>query len=232
MEKQRKFFVGGNWKMNGSLQECSSLIKPLVDSDFGDVEVVVSPPFLYLDMARKLTLNSSIGIAAQNCYFEDKGAFTGEVSPLFLKDLNINYVILGHSERREIFKESDELVGKKVHSAIKHGLKVIACIGEKLHERENGTTIDVLIRQLNAIKKEISDFNKFSDSIVIAYEPVWAIGTGKVATPEQAQDAHVAIRNWLQENYEVSIAQNTRIIYGGSVNGENCKDLVRTSFNI
>jgi len=218
----RKFFVGGNWKMNPtSIVEALKLVQQINDWEVdSQVEVVVSPPLLYLESVRK-NLRKDIEVAAQNSYLKESGAFTGEVSPQMLRSVGVEWVILGHSERRELFKESDEFVGDKVAFAIASGLKVIACIGEKLAEREANETTNVVCRQLKAIADKITDWK----NVVIAYEPVWAIGTGKVATPQQAQDVHAEIRKWLKENVSLDVAASTRIVYGGSVNGGNCRTL-------
>uniref|UniRef100_UPI00359030F8 Triosephosphate isomerase n=1 Tax=synthetic construct TaxID=32630 RepID=UPI00359030F8 len=221
----RKFFVGGNWKMNGTQESIKSLVETLNANNLDNkVEVVIAPPAVYLPQVRQ-QLRKDIQVAAQNCYTKGSGAFTGEISPEMLKDLGIPWVILGHSERRNIFGESDELVAEKVKHALEAGLKVIFCIGETLEEREAGKTTEVVARQLKAIAKKISesDWSK----VVIAYEPVWAIGTGKVATPEQAQEVHAAIRKWLASNVSAEVAESTRIIYGGSVNGSNCAELAK-----
>lgn len=166
-------------------------------------------------------VKKEIQVAAQNTYIKASGAYTGEISPQMLKDLGVNWVVLGHSERREYFKESDEFVGQKVRFALDAGVSVIACIGEKLEEREANVTNDVVARQMKAIANEINDWT----NVVVAYEPVWAIGTGKVATPEQAQEVHGFLRQWLAENVSQEAAEKTRILYGGSVNGGNCKTL-------
>lgn len=183
-------------------------------------EVVVAPPALYIDRVNQ-AVKKEIKVAAQNTYTKASGAYTGELSPQMLKDLGVNWVILGHSERREYFKESDELVGQKTRFALDAGVSVIACIGEKLEEREKNITNDVVARQMKAIANEINDWT----NVVVAYEPVWAIGTGKVATPDQAQEVHHFLRKWLAENVSAEAAEKTRILYGGSVNGGNCKDL-------
>ncbi|CAG8492863.1 6591_t:CDS:2, partial [Racocetra fulgida] len=172
-------------------------------------EVVIAPPTLFLDLAHR-SVRDGISIAAQNAFNCSKGAYTGEVSPEQLKDLGIDWVILGHSERREIFKESDEFVASKVAHALNANMKVIACIGEKLEEREAEKTEEVVIRQLQCIGEKVDNWK----NVVIAYEPVWAIGTGKVATPQQAQQVHVIIRDWLAKNVSQQVAQDTRIIYG------------------
>lgn len=177
----RKFIVGGNWKMNGNKALVQEISESLNGNQF-NVEVVVAPPAPLLSITRQ-ALDKTVGVAAQNCSQIEKGAYTGEVSVSMLKDLGIEWVILGHSERREIFKESSELIGKKVAFAIKNGMNVIACCGEKLEDRQSGKTMDVVIEQLKGITSEISasDWNQ----VVLAYEPVWAIGTGVVATPQQ-----------------------------------------------
>jgi len=221
MAGERKFFVGGNWKMNGSKAVIDDLVKMLNEKCKNpNTEVVVGVPSCYIMYTRD-KLDGSIGVAAQNCYKAEKGAFTGETSCAMVKDCGGNWAILGHSERRHVFGESDALVGDKVAFAIESGLSIIPCIGEKLEERESGKTEEVCFAQLRAIADKVSDWSK----VVLAYEPVWAIGTGKVATPQQAQDIHAALRKWVAENVNVEVAQNLRILYGGSVNGKNCKEL-------
>ncbi|KAF9975493.1 triosephosphate isomerase [Actinomortierella ambigua] len=217
----RKFIVGGNYKLNGSLDSLKTLVDTLNQGNLDkEVEVVVAPPFIYLDHVRK-TIRKEIAVAGQNCYSKAAGAYTGEVAAEMLKDIGIEWVILGHSERRDIFRETDDEIGQKVAHALKAGLKVIACCGEKLEERESNKTTEVVFRQLEAIRKHIDDWS----NVVIAYEPVWAIGTGKVATPQQAQEVHHAIRNWLKEKVSPEVAEATRIQYGGSVNASNAATL-------
>ncbi|KAJ3270249.1 triosephosphate isomerase [Terramyces sp. JEL0728] len=218
----RTFIVGGNWKMNGSKALVDEISGALNTGDFGLVEIVVAVPAPLLPLARE-KFKSSIGVSAQNCSQEKAGAFTGEINVDILKDINVDWVILGHSERREIFKESDQVIGKKVSFAIKNGLKVIACVGEKLNEREANQTMQVVVRQLEAIRKELTEAEWAN--VVLAYEPVWAIGTGKVATPQQAQEVHFEIRKWLAANVSEKVAEQTRIQYGGSVNAKNCGEL-------
>jgi triosephosphate isomerase len=184
-------------------------------------EVVVGAPFVYLATAKSALSSGFIQVSAQNCWHEDKGAFTGEVSAAMLKDVGISWVILGHSERRHIFSESNELIGKKTASALKHGLSVILCVGELLEDREMNKTEEVIKSQMQAVLPFINDWTK----IVIAYEPVWAIGTGKVATPAQAQEAHVILRQWISEKVSSSVSSSIRIIYGGSVKPDNCVEL-------
>lgn len=217
----RTFFVGGNWKMNGSVEQYRSLIQHLVSAKLDDkAEVVISPPALYLLPSKELVANSRIELGAQNAYFKPSGAFTGEISVAQLKDAQIPWVILGHSERRAIFGETDELVGEKTKAALEAGLKVILCVGETLEQREKNESINVVIRQLETATKGISDWN----NVVIAYEPVWAIGTGKVATEAQAQEVHAAIREWLGK-VNPQVAASLRIIYGGSVAAKNSRQL-------
>ncbi|XP_046669523.1 triosephosphate isomerase isoform X1 [Homalodisca vitripennis] len=217
----RKFCVGGNWKMNGSKKSIDEIIQFLKTGPLDpNVEVIVGVPALYLEYTKN-NLPSNVVAAAQNSYKVPSGAFTGEISPAMIKDVGVNWVILGHSERRNIFGESDELVADKVAHALDQGLSVIACIGEKLEEREAGQTEAVVFRQTQAIADKIKDWSK----VVLAYEPVWAIGTGKTATPQQAQEVHQKLREWLKSKVSEKVAQETRIIYGGSVTAGNAKEL-------
>ncbi|PIA57279.1 hypothetical protein AQUCO_00600187v1 [Aquilegia coerulea] len=218
-----KFFVGGNWKCNGTTASISKLVSDLNDAKMeADVDVVVAPPFVYIDQVKK-TLTDRVEISSQNSWVGKGGAFTGEISVEQLKDVGCTWVILGHSERRHVIGEDDQFIGKKAAYALTENLKVIACIGERLEEREAGKTFDVCFQQLKAYADNVPSW----DNIVVAYEPVWAIGTGKVATPEQAQEVHVAVRDWLKKNVSVEVASKTRIIYGGSVNGSNCAELAK-----
>ena len=184
------------------------------------IEVVVAPPALFLQLVRD-TIRKDIEVSAQNVYDKPNGAFTGEISVEQLKDSKINWAILGHSERRTILGETDDVVASKTKFATENGLSVIWCCGESLQERESGKTIEVINKQLAALKSKISDWSR----IVIAYEPIWAIGTGKVATIEQAQEVHAAIREWLKKEVSQKVSDETRILYGGSVNEKNCGDL-------
>ncbi|XP_004230885.1 triosephosphate isomerase, chloroplastic [Solanum lycopersicum] len=218
-----KFFVGGNWKCNGTKDSISKLVSDLNSAQLeSDVDVVVAPPFLYIDQVKN-SLTDRIEVSAQNCWTGKGGAFTGEISVEQVKDLGCKWVILGHSERRHVIGENDEFIGKKAAYALSQGVGVIACIGELLEEREAGKTFDVCFQQLKAFADAIPSW----DNVVIAYEPVWAIGTGKVASPEQAQEVHVAVRDWLTKNVSAEVASKTRIIYGGSVNGSNSSDLAK-----
>lgn len=210
-----------NWKMNGRKKCLGELICTLNAANVpAGTEVVCAPPTAYIDFARQ-KLDPKIAVAAQNCYKVTNGAFTGEISPGMIKDLGATWVVLGHSERRHVFGESDELIGQKVSHALAEGLGVIACIGEKLDEREAGITEKVVFEQTKVIADNVKDWSK----VVLAYEPVWAIGTGKTATPQQAQEVHEKLRGWLKSNVNDGVAQSTRIIYGGSVTGATCKEL-------
>jgi triosephosphate isomerase len=187
--------------------------------------VVIAPPALYLLLVRE-HLNPKIEVAAQNVFDKPNGAFTGEISVSQLKDSNITWTILGHSERRTILGESDAVVASKTKYATDGGIGVIWCCGESLEEREGGKTLDVITKQLQAVKEKLGGPEAWK-KVVIAYEPIWAIGTGKVASVEQAQEVHAAIRKWLKENVSETVAEETRILYGGSVNGKNCKELAK-----
>lgn len=218
-----KFFVGGNWKCNGDKDAIAKLITDLNEAAIEDgVDVIVAPPSLYLDQVTR-NLTDRIQVSAQNCWVGKGGAFTGEVSAEMLADIGVGWVILGHSERRHLMGESNEFVGKKEAYALSQQLRVIGCVGELLEEREAGKTFDTIYAQLQAMADHVSDWS----NIVVAYEPVWAIGTGKVASPQQAQEVHAAIRKWLGENVSAEAASSTRIIYGGSVNGGNCAELAK-----
>lgn len=184
--------------------------------------MVVAPPALYLLLARE-HLRPGIEVAAQNVFDKANGAFTGEISVSQLKDSNVTWTLLGHSERRVVLQESDSFVASKVKAALDGGIGVILCCGETLEQREATKTVDVVTSQLGAVAKEVKDWSK----IVIAYEPIWAIGTGKVASNEQAQEVHAAIREWLGKEVSTEASDKTRIIYGGSVNEKNCRDLAK-----
>lgn len=218
---ERKFVVGGNWKMNGTKSQIDGILQWLNAGPLSDkVEVIIAPPAPYLSYVREHAAKT-IFVSAQNCYKVPSGAFTGEISPAMIKDVGVTHVILGHSERRHIFGESDQLIAEKAVHAIAENLTVIFCIGEKLDEREAGQTKAVCYRQLQAALDAKVDWGK----IIIAYEPVWAIGTGKTASPEQAQEAHQWVRDWLREKVSPAVADAVRIQYGGSVTPENAKSL-------
>ncbi|KAL1987341.1 hypothetical protein VTN96DRAFT_4057 [Rasamsonia emersonii] len=221
----RKFFVGGNFKMNGVVDSITSIINNLNKAQRDpNTEVVIAPPSIYLLLARQLA-DPQIAISAQNVYDKPNGAFTGEISVEQLRDAKIDWTIIGHSERRVLLREDDDFVARKVKAAIDGGLSVILCIGESLEEREADKTIEVVTRQLNAVAEHLS--KEQWAKVVIAYEPIWAIGTGKVATTAQAQEVHSAIRKWLADKISPEASDNTRVIYGGSVSEKNCKDLAK-----
>lgn len=217
----RKFFVGGNFKMNGTTKSIKDIVNNLNSAKLDpNVEVVIAPPTLYLTYTAGLVKNG-IQVAAQNVFDKPNGAFTGEISVEQLKDSGINWTILGHSERRVILQEEDAFVANKTKAALDGGLSVIWCCGESLEQREANKTIEVVTNQLRAVAERVKDWSK----IVIAYEPIWAIGTGKVATTQQAQDVHASIREWLGKEVSAEAKEQTRILYGGSVSEKNCKDL-------
>ena len=215
--------------MNGDKQSLDVIIENLNQVSNANVDVVVAPPTIYLQHCQQ-NITSQVQVAAQNCYKVEKGAYTGEISPKMIKDMGISWVVIGHSERRNVFGESNELLAEKIQHALSSGLKVLACIGEKLEDRESGKTKDVVFDQMKFIKQACNPVEGQTveanwDNVVVAYEPVWAIGTGKVATPEQAQQTHADIRQWVKENVSEKVGSKVRIIYGGSVNGKNCNKL-------
>jgi len=209
--------------MNGSKTEIKAIVDKLNGANLNDqTDIVVSPPACYLEFTKGV-VKPLIKTAGQNSYKVEKGAFTGDLSPQMLADVGAEWVILGHSERRNVFGENDELIAEKIAFALQSGLGVIACIGEKLEEREAGQTEAVVYRQMAAIAAKVKSWDK----VVVAYEPVWAIGTGKTATPQQAQEVHAQLRKWLKEKVSESVANSMRIIYGGSVTGANCRELAK-----
>lgn len=228
----RKFMVGGNWKCNldkAKITELVDVFNAAPPLDASNIQVVVAPPAVYLESTRA-ALRSDFGVSAQNNWVSAGGAFTGEVDATMIKDVGADWVILGHSERRHLpqIKESDADIATKAKYAVKEAtLNVMYCIGELLEEREAGNTFAVCQRQLEALKEGLGTDAADWSNIVIAYEPVWAIGTGKVATPEQAEEVHEFIRNWMSQNVTAAIAGATRILYGGSVSPSNCQDLAK-----
>jgi triosephosphate isomerase len=220
-------FIAGNWKMNKTVGEAVALVRELNAAIAGTkgVEVAVAPPFTALyAVHQELTKGSSILLAAQNLFYEEKGAFTGEVSPLMIKEVGCQYVIIGHSERRQFFGETDETVNRRIRAVLAQGLKVILCVGETLKEREEGNAFSVIERQLKEGLKNLEA--KEVKEMVVAYEPVWAIGTGKTAAPQQAEEVHRFIRGKIEEIYSKEFAAALRIQYGGSVTPENVKGLM------
>ncbi|KTW26676.1 triose-phosphate isomerase [Pneumocystis carinii B80] len=216
----RKFFVGGNFKANGTIESIKKIVDFLNKSELdSNVDVVISPSELYLLYVRE-HLRDDIGVSAQNVYSSSPGPYTGEITAEQLKDAKILWTIVGHSERRTYFNESDQFIALKTKHALENGMSVILCIGENLEERESGRTIDVVTSQLQYVFQYV----KYWSNLVIAYEPVWAIGTGKAASPEQAQNVHSEIRLWLKKQLGEE-SDNIRIIYGGSVTSKNAKEL-------
>ncbi|AKL97626.1 triose-phosphate isomerase [Endomicrobium proavitum] len=222
----RKPLMAGNWKMNKTIGEAVTVLKALKSSvaDVTDVEILICPVFTALSAAAAEVKGSNINIGAQNLFWEPKGAFTGEISPAMVKDTGSAYVIIGHSERRQYFGETDETVNKKTKAAFGAGLIPVVCVGETLKEREDNITFKVIEKQVRDGLKELTA--EQAAAAVIAYEPVWAIGTGKTASPDQAQEVHAFIRKIYSEIYK-DAAQKTRILYGGSVNPKNVSELMK-----
>jgi len=223
-------FVVGNWKLNKTIAESLALVTELKNQlgTLREVMVGVAPPFTALHPVAKRLEDSSLVVAAQDCYWEEKGAFTGEVAPGMLKDAGCAWTIVGHSERRQFFHETDETVGKKVKAALAAGLGVIACVGETLAQRDANATFQVVESHLGGVIHELGvDVAAVNDRLVIAYEPVWAIGTGRTATPAQAQEVHAFIRGWLAKQLSPAAAAAIRIQYGGSVKADNAALLMK-----
>jgi len=222
-----KNFIAANWKMNKTLAETREFLRDFIPAvkDVRDVDIVIAPPFTSLPAAGEAVKGTNVQLAAQDMFWEEKGAFTGEVAPAMLLDVGCSHVIIGHSERRQYFHDDDAVVNRKIKAAKKAGLHVIFCIGESLDEREANKTFDVIRRE---VEKGLEGVN--ADNLVVAYEPIWAIGTGKTASPEQAQEVHAFIRDILRTVYG-NTADGIRILYGGSVTPENidillaCKDV-------
>lgn len=221
-----KYTIVGNWKMNKNIAEAMSLAGEIVSELKQQiaVNVVICPPFTALSELSKLVEKSTVVLGAQNMHYETSGAYTGEVSAEMLRDFFVGYVIIGHSERRQYFNETDETVNKKVHAALNGKLRPIMCVGETLAERESGNMLTVIERQVKAGIRDLSE-NQL-DRLLIAYEPVWAIGTGKTASPEMAQEVHQAIRSIVASVYSSTIASRIPILYGGSMKESNARSLL------
>jgi triosephosphate isomerase len=223
----QKFIIAGNWKMNKNFQEAEDFLMELSDflenKELDDVEVVVCPPAVYLEMATDIASGKPFAVGAQNCSQYDDGAYTGEISTTMLNSMELDYCIIGHSERRQYFGETDESVNQKLKKLQENNIIPIVCIGESLEQREKGITKKVIVSQLGGAFQDV----KINDNVVIAYEPIWAIGTGKTATPEQAQEIHALIRNWLNENYDEETSMKMHILYGGSMKPENIEELLK-----
>ena len=222
----RKLIIAGNWKLNCTEKEAVELVTRLRKdlADVNEVDIVVCPVFTVIPVVQDILLESNIDLGAQNVFWEDFGAFTGEISAPILKDIGVKYVIIGHSERRQYFGETDETVNKKIKAALAHGLTPIVCVGEVLAQREENKTFDVIQTQCEGAFSGLSA--EEMEKLVVAYEPVWAIGTGKTATPEQAQEVHQFIRGLLAKLYDENVSQTIRIQYGGSVKPDNSAELM------
>ncbi len=223
---QRRPLIAGNWKMHMTIGEAEGLARAVVKAaaDAKDRDVMIAPPYTSLSAVKKI-VQDTVLLAAQNVCWEEKGAFTGEISPLMLKDVGCQMAIIGHSERRHIFGEDNKMINKRVMGAMRYGLVPVFCIGETLDEREAGNTLKVLESQ---VREGLSGINSVdAAALVVAYEPVWAIGTGKTATVEQAQEAHSFVRGLLGAIFQKNIASEIRILYGGSVNPGNVDELMR-----
>ncbi len=223
----RKIVIAGNWKMHKTKEEALELVNQIKAGfkDNGEVKVIVAPPFTSLPYVREALKDTTIGIAAQNMFYEKEGAYTGEISPLMLKDVGVHYVIIGHSERRKYFCETDEGVNKKIKTALEYSLTPILCIGESLEERKSGKTFEKIETQLEGALRGLSSTDV--KKIIIAYEPIWAIGTGETATPEQAEEVHSFIRKKIAQKYGNDVASYAIILYGGSVKPNNAFSLLR-----
>lgn len=222
---ERTPIIAGNWKMHNTLAESAALITALTKAgNKNHVEIIVAPSYTALAKVAELANGSEIKVAAQDVHWEDKGAFTSAVSPVQAKDAGATHTLIGHSERRSVFGDTDEMLNKKVAAALRHGLTVIFCVGETLEQREAGKTLSVIEEQL---KNGLNGFTEEQlKGLIIAYEPVWAIGTGKTATPDQAQEVHAAIRAYLGKAYSAAFAGATRILYGGSVKDTNVDEIM------
>ena len=221
----RKKIIAGNWKMNKTPSEAKELVellKPLVNNP--DVDVVYCVPAIDIVPVVEAVAGTNVQVGAENMYIEEKGAYTGEIAPNMIVDAGAKYVIIGHSERREYFKETDEFLNKKVLKALEHGLVPILCCGETLEQREAGVTLDWIRLQIKSDLQNVTA--EQAAGIVIAYEPIWAIGTGKTATADQAEEVSKAIRDCIAEIYDTDTAEKIRIQYGGSMNAGNCKELL------
>ena len=217
--------IAGNWKMNTSREEAVALAKGIADgAKAGEADILVCPPFVYLDAVAQATQGTSVQVGGQDVYFEASGAFTGETSTAMLSDVGCKFVILGHSERRNVIGESDELINKKVHAALAAGLTPVVCVGELLEQRESGQTAEVVKAQFTGSLAGLDESQM--RQTVIAYEPVWAIGTGKTASPEQAQEVHADLRKLVESQYNSETASLVRILYGGSVKPANAAELM------
>jgi len=225
---ERTPMIAGNWKMNLGVKESCALVKSIGEGikDINDIDVLVAPPFINIPAVKEAIGRNNIILSAQNMHYETNGAFTGEISPQMLVESGCTHVILGHSERRSLFYETNEMVNKKVEAASEAGLIPIICIGETIEQREAGKTFDIIREHLEGSLKMFIGRENIPPATILAYEPVWAIGTGLTATPEQAQEAHQVIRHWLKDRFDQESADQIRILYGGSVKPDNAMDLM------
>ncbi len=223
----RKYIIAGNWKMNKTFSETEEffdeLTEKIADKNLEGVEIIISPPALYLELACDYARDNNLAIAAQNVSKNEVGAFTGEISALMLKSMDLEYCIVGHSERRAYFNETDMMINSKIKILLNNEVRPIVCIGESKEQRDKNITEKVIIGQLDGAFKNI----EMSEMITIAYEPIWAIGTGDTATPQQAQEVHKLIRNWIAEKYSNEIAEKIHLLYGGSMNPKNVENLLQ-----
>ena len=225
---KRKPMIAGNWKMHMTTQEARDLVSGILqqtkDVNPESVDILVAPPYTALMAVAELLNGTPVLLAGQNMHWEEKGAFTGEISPVMLKEVGCSHVIIGHSERRQYFGETNETVNKKLHAAFSHGLTPILCVGESLEQREANQTFTIIEEELKEGLNGLT--TKQVRSMILAYEPIWAIGTGKTASPEQAEEVHAFIRGWLRKQVEEEAAEEIRILYGGSVKPENIEGLM------
>ena len=220
----RKKVIIGNWKMNNDKQETENLLLNLKNKTWDkEIEVKVSPSFVSLEQAQKILKNSPVEVVAQNMHYEEKGAFTGEISYKMLKSINVNSVIIGHSERRTLFYENDDTIKRKIKTALDNEMKVIFCFGESLEDRKEKRHIKIISKQLDVITNDLK-INQWNQ-IILAYEPVWAIGTGLNATPEQAQEIHKHVRKEIATTFNKNLANSVQILYGGSLKPNNSKEI-------
>ena len=220
----RKKLIIGNWKMNNDKLETENLLLNLKNKTWDkEIEVKVSPSYVSLEYAQKILKNSPIEVVAQNMHYEEKGAFTGEISYKMLKSINVNSVIIGHSERRTLFYENDETIKRKIKTALDNEMKIIFCFGESLEDRKEKRHIKIISKQLDVITNDLK--NNQWNQIILAYEPVWAIGTGLNATPEQAQEIHKHIRKEIATTFNKNLANSVQILYGGSLKPNNSKEI-------
>jgi triosephosphate isomerase (TIM) len=220
--------VAGNWKMHGNPKACIGLAREIAENlqkRPASAQIAIAPPFTALLPVKEVINKIPVALAAQNCHWEDSGAFTGEISPSMLREIGCNWVILGHSERRHIFGESDDMIARKITAVIKHGMRPIVCVGETLEQRKNEQTTAVIASQLDSALKGVTEDG--IDKVEIAYEPVWAIGTGLNASAEQIRDTHAEIRNFLNARFGPARGSQVRILYGGSVKADNADMIAR-----